>query len=470
MERSLDDTRSVAKHNLVHWFVLKLLARRMTCGDGARSTPLPSIFAALAALSVAAGASAADRPVAVAASEAKATPAEASAALPSGEPFPSLARAMQLAREHAPDVVSARAEVGVARSSYAGARLAPLDNPYLEVFIDRGLQGATKDATVQANLWLPLEMSGQRARRVDEADALVEWQKSVFASTQLAAAGEGVRAYGAVLVAVARLRTLSELVGDAGKEAEVYAQRLEAGDATLQDEKLASMEHARYEVMVAESRADLTRALVDLARATGHVFAPPDGVSAMPPAPNGSLGEAGAQRVAESSPHVVASTREAAFHARAGERAAIESHPPVNLIVTAGRGDLGEPRFGGGVSWTFPIARRNQGDVARADAARTRALAEAEVKRRVVAQGARGLEQERALVRRAREIVETVAVPSAQATVDAAVAMKKAGKGDMLRVLTARRDLALLKLRRLELIAREWGIVGDIVALTGDLP
>ncbi|MDI1443547.1 TolC family protein [Polyangium sp. 6x1] len=408
--------------------------------------------------------------VAIAEERRKEAPARADAHPPAAEPFPALERAMELARERAPGVVSARGAVGVAEASYAGARLHALDNPYLEVFVDRGLQGVTKDATVQANLWLPLEVSGQRARRMDEADALVAWQKALFEATQLSAEGEAVRAYGAALVAAARVRTIEGLVSDAGAEAEVYRQRLAAGDATLQEEKLASMEHARYAVMLEESRADLTRALVDLARATGRMFSPPDGASAMPPTPDETYGEAGAARVAGASAHVTAVTREASFYARARERAAIEAHPPVNLIVTAGRGDLGEPRFGGGLSWTFPVARRKQAEVARADAERTRALAEAEVKRRLVAQGLSGLEIERAKVRRAREVIDATALPAALAAAEAAVAMKTAGKGEMLLVLTARRDLALLRLRRLELIAREWAIVGDIVALTGDLP
>jgi cobalt-zinc-cadmium efflux system outer membrane protein len=54
--------------------------------------------------------------------------------------------------------------------------------------------------------------------------------------------------------------------------------------------------------------------------------------------------------------------------------------------------------------------------------------------------------------------------------VDAAVAVQKAGKGELLRVLMARRDLALLRTRRLEMIRREWSIVSQRVALSGELP
>ena len=48
--------------------------------------------------------------------------------------------------------------------------------------------------------------------------------------------------------------------------------------------------------------------------------------------------------------------------------------------------------------------------------------------------------------------------------------MQRAGKGDLLSVLTARRELAALRNDRLDLLAREWGIVGDIVGITGVIP
>ncbi|AKT42988.1 TolC family protein [Chondromyces crocatus] len=397
--------------------------------------------------------------------DAAAAPADVGAT----ERFPTLERAMELSREWSPSVVTARAGVGVAQSAYAGARLTPVDNPYLEVFVDRGTNGATKDVMVQGNLWVPLEVSGQRGRRIDEADALVAWRETDLEAVRMTAEGEAVRAYGAALVAAARVLTFESIVKDAREEAGVYTSRLDAGDATLQDEKLAQVELARVTVLLAEARADQRRALSDLARVTGRMFEPPGGTAVTPPPADGmTRGEVA--RAAAESPHVDSSRREAAYYARARERAQIESHVPLNLIVTAGRGDLGEARFGGGLAWTFPVLRRNQSETARADAERTRALAETQVKQRVLASTLLNLEKERAEVRQAREVIETAGEPAAQASVEAALAMKAAGKGEMLRVLTARRDMALLRMRRLELIQREWSIVADIVALTGDLP
>ncbi len=191
------------------------------------------------------------------------------------EPFPTLVRAIELAKERAPDVVSARMNVALANVSYAGARLSPIDNPYLEVFTDRGRAGATRDLTVQANLWIPIELSGQRARRIAEVDALVAWQRTHAEAIRWSAAADAVRAYGAAIITATRVDVLEDIVEVARAEAEHYAARLAAGDATLQDERLASVELGRTTILLEESRADLVRALANLARMTGRFFSPP---------------------------------------------------------------------------------------------------------------------------------------------------------------------------------------------------
>ncbi len=89
---------------------------------------------------------------------------------------------------------------------------------------------------------------------------------------------------------------------------------------------------------------------------------------------------------------------------------------------------------------------------------------------RVIAATIEGLTAERREVRRALAELATVAEPAALASVEAAAATQRAGKGELLQVLIARRDLALLKARRLDLLQREWTILSDLVTLTGDLP
>ena len=57
--------------------------------------------------------------------------------------------------------------------------------------------------------------------------------------------------------------------------------------------------------------------------------------------------------------------------------------------------------------------------------------------------------------------------PRSVAAVDAAVAMQRADKNDLLPMLTSRRELGLLRLRRLDLVAREWTITSELVAISG---
>lgn len=385
--------------------------------------------------------------------------------------LPSLAGVMALAKERAPGVVSAKADLNIGRSTYAGARLSPLTNPYLEVFVDRGNMNATKDVAVQANLWLPVELSGQRGRRVDEADALVAWKSQNVEAARASSVGEAVRLYGDVLVNAERVRSFESVLAAARAEAELYEARLRAGDATQQDAKLAVVEVVRNSVALAESRADYARSAAELARALGQEgFGPPDGGSVDPPPLPASDPNAWVDRSIKRSPYLLAYEKEATYYARAKERQAIESHVPVNVIVSAGRGDLGETRLGGGLSWTFPFLRTNQGEQARAEAERSRVLAERDVRRRSLVALLRGLYDERLMVRGAVDEVAVTGEPAAQEALAAAIQTQRAGKGEFLRVLTARRDLALLRSRRLELARREWSIVGDIVALTGELP
>jgi cobalt-zinc-cadmium efflux system outer membrane protein len=432
-----------------------------------RLDPLATTLAALLAVTAAAPTWAAPPAAAppaaappAAAPPAAAPPEPAPPAHPAGAP--TLARVMALARDHAPLVAAAREDVAVGRAEQVGARLPPLGNPYLEVTVNRGGLGATRDLAVSGTLLLPVEISGQRGRRLAEADALVALREADLETARAGAVGEAVRAYGAAAVAGARVRTWERLVGVARDEAEIYAARLGARDATEQDATLARVEQARNSVVLAEARADLIRALADLYRLTGARFGEPPSATEPP---------AGARPAAPSqSPAVRAYESEAGYHLRVRERQGREAHGPLSVLLNAGRGDLGEARFGGGLGWSLPVFRAGQGEVARAEAARLRALALRDVVARSVAAATAGLRAEREQVRRALEEIAQSAVPAARAAVDAAVATQRAGKGDLLAVLTARRDLALVEARRLDLTQREWNLVSDLVTLTGDLP
>jgi outer membrane protein, heavy metal efflux system len=379
-----------------------------------------------------------------------------------GPRVPSLARVVALARQNGPAVQMGQATVSTARSGYVGARLAGLGNPYVEVTGERFTSVNSGSLGLNATMWLPLEPFGQRASRIEETDAAVRLTERGLERAQALAVGEAVRAYGEVVVGTMRVRVLNELIEVANVEATSYDARYAAGDATLQDARLARVDLARYSVFVEEARADVTVALSELSRLTGTAFAAPPEGEASPP-------EVSRPASLDALPALSAPRAEAEYHGRAKERLATEALGPVSVIVSGGRDDVGQPRVGAGLAYAFPVLRRNQGEQARAEAERSRALIELGVTRRVLQSKLAALVAERTQVRRALDVLRHEAEPAAAAAVEAATDMRRSGKGDLLVVLTSRRDLALLRLRGIELLGRDWNIAAQLASITGRL-
>jgi cobalt-zinc-cadmium efflux system outer membrane protein len=303
---------------------------------------------------------------------------------------------------------------------------------------------------------------------VREVDARVRWQTASLEATRAQAAGEAVRAYGAAVVDHQMVLALETIVASVRAEAEVYRQRLAAGDATEQDAAAVALELARHTLALAESRADLQRSLAELARATGtEGYQTPTEALAEPPPPAAAAPPAVA---AARTPLVGALQAEAELLGQTHERLGAEARLPFSLMLQGGRGDLGELRLGLGLALTLPFSRRNQGEQAVVAAEQSRAQAEAGARRSAATIVLRGLRREREVIRAARREVTASLEPAGQRAVDAADAVHRAGKGELLRVLTARRDLLQLRARRLDLARREWAIVGQVVSMTGEMP
>jgi cobalt-zinc-cadmium efflux system outer membrane protein len=385
-------------------------------------------------------------------------------ALASGEQVPSLERIVALARAQGPRVLLGRAQIAIARAGYAGARLPPVANPYLELTADRalGVGGNGRDPNLLAQLWLPVELFGQRGRRIEETDAAVRLTEKSLELSRALATGEAVRAYGDVVVGAARLKVLGDLMEVSRSEATSYEERYSAGDATIQDANLARVDLARYAVLLEEAKGTTAAALLELNRLTDSSFATPPAAPLLPPVvdqrPN-----------ADDLPAVQTPRAEADYHSRVKERFKREALGPVSLILTGGRDEVGDAKLGGGLGYTFPVFRRNQGEQARADAERSRALVESRLNRQLVESRLTALAVELTQVRRALDLLRDQAEPAAVAAVDSATAMRRAGKGELLAVLTSRRDLALVQLRRLELATREWDLLAELTAITGKI-
>jgi outer membrane protein TolC len=153
------------------------------------------------------------------------------------------------------------------------------------------------------------------------------------------------------------------------------------------------------------------------------------------------------------------------------ERYERERIPPLALEIIAGRGGgFGELRLGAGAVITFPITRRFQGEIARAEKGRENVNRQLELYRTIIETRLRAARDAILTIKAALDELDASGIPALQNAVAAAVDGFKAGKIDITRALLARRDLAIARARRLDLIEAGWRAYADLVVISGELP
>jgi cobalt-zinc-cadmium efflux system outer membrane protein len=344
--------------------------------------------------------------------------------------------------------------------------LAPIGNPFLEVRMQGATKDVVKDVNIDSALWLPIEIGGQKSRRGREADDYVQLHEALLEQARALASSRTVRAYGALVVGATRFRVLTELATVSQAEARYYAERMALGDATERDAALSAVDASRHQLALSETKGELLRVVADLFELTGRKLGPESVVETFPP---GISGTAIAQPHVEHSPTFHVLSAQAKYYDSARERLQSEGWSALSLGLLLGRGDVGETRFGGGLAYAFPV-RANQGERARADAERVRALEELALRRELLARRSVLLTSELGELGRAFEIVTNSALPAARRAVAAATETYRSGKGDFFSVLLSQRDFSAMALRRLEILDKSWLLLGDLVEITGELP
>ncbi len=379
----------------------------------------------------------------------------------------SLPRVVAAAQDFAPEVSIGRSVLRASKSVLVGARLWPIQNPYFEVTATRTDKSTPTGTLFQASAWLPFEISGQRGRRISQAEAYVGMHQMELKQARAAASGAAVRAWGRALVETERIRTLAEIASSAESESKAFRVRSDVGDATERDAQLAEVEYARHLMLIEEANVALDTALGELKRLTHRNWQvpPQDQVRPRP-----DLDRLNPTVAAAQSPFVQASHSEAEYYARTDATLASEATGPVSLILSGGHGTLGETVMGGGVAFTIPAWRRNQGERARAQSERDRAFVQSDVTRKDVEMRLTTILKEARGLRLAQDVLDGQALPAAQAARRASEKMFEMGKIDILAVLVSRRDEALLRLKHLDLAEREWERMADWAELTGAVP
>jgi outer membrane protein, heavy metal efflux system len=382
-----------------------------------------------------------------------------------------LERAIQLARARALVVAHAEGDLRAANAHMTGARVSAIGNPYADIQIDRGF-AAGQEVQALAFTYFPVDIGGHRGARIDEADKLIQWRKLGLLDARAIATGETVSSYGELVTGAARLSLAIEGEIFAREEAKYFAGRLEARDTTIYEKALADAEVARWVQLRAESELRLITARARFAQLTGVAEGNPTtgDAASLPPGLRAPWDDGYLARALDRSPLIARQRAEQTFWDASKERFKTEAIPPVAFELIGGRGSVGETRLGGGVVLTFPITRRFQGEVARAEQGHAQATRVLAVHQHVMQARLRAARDSLALVRSALEELDKHGLPAMDLAVSSSQESYKLGKIELTRVLLARRDLAAGRLRRLELLEAAWRAFADLAILSGDLP
>ena len=403
------------------------------------------------------------------------TPAEAA--------WPSLDEALKLAQKRSVSSVTARAQIGIADASQASARAPFIGNPYLDMQFDRGSN--TKDVQAMGYLYLPVDIFGQRGARIDEANALVRWKTYSLADAQAMIAAETTYAYGSVLVASERVQLSKRGELAAKGEVDYFGARLVAQDATVYEKSVAETELARWGQQRAEANYGLSSAILRLSELTqaSDLSAPETsssvatpttpaaaGAPILPPDLRSTWDDTAVAQAVERAPAVLSQKSEEDYWDMAKARWEAERSTGVSLLMIGGRGDPGDLRFGGGLALTFPFTRRNQTEIARAEAEKFRTAVVRQAQTRNLTLRLQRTVRSYRDLRDALNTLDGTGIPAAQRALDSAQEGRKAGKIDMVHAFLARRELATMQGRRLDLVLVAWRAYAELTVAKGALP
>jgi cobalt-zinc-cadmium efflux system outer membrane protein len=374
-----------------------------------------------------------------------------------------LREAIGLAERAAPAAVDARLQRDVQASQADAAALPGLQNPNVETGVERGR--FYDDVVAYGQLILRVEVSGQRSARMREVDDLVRAREARVKATTAEAAASVAEAFGAVLAARERVLEVGRGLAAANDELRIHAARAAAGDATLVDVAYAEAEAGRWRQLLRSSEMGVVAAKARLAQLVGVPEVDVRGEIAPPAAAPAGSTPGAAGEAAKLPPAALAFEAESAAARASAERARREGYPTLDFGPRFTRGDFGELRSALVVGGALPIVRRNQAEVARAEAEAVRASRLKEVVTANAAVRAKAAFDRVALAREALVDLEGQAIPAAERAVSAAQEAFRAGKGDFFRILLARRDLVTTRLRRLEVVEAAWAAYAELLAV-----
>lgn len=383
-----------------------------------------------------------------------------------GELALSLDEAVALGLEQSPTYRVAAVEVERARGARLGAEPYFPGNPLLSFDAGPRDQADERGAkfSYQARVEQPVDVAGQRAARLAEADANV-----ALAQARLAVAGAEVRtrvraAYVTALIAARRVEDADRHVETAERLERAARDRVSTGAASEVEQRLAEAE-------LGKAQADRLAAATDLQQARAALAAQLD----LPPGQTlrltSTLGAPPPRTFDADTLVGVALERRRELLALRQEGRAIDAEidrlraeriPPVSLVFNMQQDSPDQYWAGPGISIAAPVWRRNQGSIAEAEAARRRNRVELETSARSTERDLR-VALEAATQRRAEfDLLDRSVLRAVERSRDLVVDGWQAGKFDLFRVLALENDLVNARRAYLDAIAALWNAELDI--------
>lgn len=286
---------------------------------------------------------------------------------------------MSVARQNSRLAAAARLRVGEARGDLTGASVLLIDNPEMVVEAGPRVPG-TSDGETTADLAVGIEQrfetGGQRAHRIDRAQAEVEAERARAEDVQRVIDLAVARTFYRALAADLRLRLTEENERLARELHDVAGRRLDAGEGRPLEVNTARIRLAEAQRRTVAARTERQVATVRLAQLLG--LAPSTQVVLQGDLPSDETPAAAdvlVARAMSARSDLGAAARDIDAARAAVDLADAEAWPDVGVGVFYGR-EEGDDIVTAGLRVPIPLFNRNQGERERARATRERLVAE----------------------------------------------------------------------------------------------
>jgi len=382
-----------------------------------------------------------------------------------------VAKVLELLRE-SPRYVVLRTQIDQARAEVTGAGVLP--NPRISYgrydLISR--TNTMYDGRAQENytLEVPVQIAGQRGARVETAQRGVARSEAGVQAEFQGMAREVWSLFVKLLVAQEQVRVLQESADDLARLHQIVQGRQQGGSASSYDVLRIGVETGNLQNRLAGARADVDGASGALAVALGFKEWHPRAEGRLAPLGVGIESERAQVAAQQGNPELEVARRGEGVADAALEQARRERWPTPSLLLGSAFTDrpYGNTTYAG-VSVELPIFDRNQGGMARAEAAKRIALLEREsVSARTQAEVEVAVDQ----VRQRRSVLESfqreVLQPLPELK-DMAENAYRLGKGSLLELLDAARSRTEIRINHLNLLQAEIEAELDLLKAIGEL-